>query len=98
MSWITAGRSSSHRMPAATGMRMNVAEAAAKYADLFELLTWIGLGSAVVFAGIAPLVQARSIDDVPIMALALWGVVVGMTRLRVAPVLASAGRDPRSSE
>ena len=39
------------------GETMNVAQAAAKYADLFELLAWMGLGSAVVFLGIAPLVR-----------------------------------------
>jgi POT family proton-dependent oligopeptide transporter len=39
------------------GETMNVAQAAAKYADLFELLTWMGLGSAVAFLCIAPLVR-----------------------------------------
>lgn len=39
------------------GGTMNVPEAAAKYADLFTLLMWMGLGFAVVFFAIAPLVR-----------------------------------------
>jgi POT family proton-dependent oligopeptide transporter len=39
------------------GETMNVAQAAAKYADLFELLTWMGLGFAVAFLCIVPLVR-----------------------------------------
>jgi POT family proton-dependent oligopeptide transporter len=39
------------------GEAMNVAEAAGKYADLFWLLTWVGLGCAVVAFLLAPLLK-----------------------------------------
>ena len=32
-------------------------EAAGKYGDLFQLMLWIGLGSAVVFLLLAPLLR-----------------------------------------
>ena len=34
-----------------------MASAAATYGELFELLLWIGLGSALVFALLAPLLR-----------------------------------------
>ncbi|WP_240906244.1 peptide MFS transporter [Thermomonas sp. HDW16] len=39
------------------GGTINVAEAAAKYGDLFQLLMWIGLGSALLFLLLAPLLR-----------------------------------------
>ena len=39
------------------GGTINVAEAAAKYGDLFQLLLWIGLGSALLFLLLAPLLR-----------------------------------------
>lgn len=39
------------------GTALNFAEAAAKYADLFRLLMWIGLGCAVVAFVVAPLLR-----------------------------------------
>jgi len=39
------------------GGAIDMAEAAGKYADLFQLLLWIGLGSALVFLLLAPLLR-----------------------------------------
>ncbi|HEY0662471.1 MAG TPA: oligopeptide:H+ symporter [Lysobacter sp.] len=39
------------------GETMNVAEAAAKYADLFSLLMWLGIGCAVVAFALSPLLR-----------------------------------------
>src|ERR1043165_10118845 len=39
------------------GETMNIAEAAAKYADLFWLMTWIGVGCGVVAFLVAPLIR-----------------------------------------
>ena len=39
------------------GETMNIADAAAKYADLFWLMTWIGVGFGVLAFLIAPLIR-----------------------------------------
>ncbi|MEO6227064.1 MAG: peptide MFS transporter [Thermomonas sp.] len=39
------------------GGTIDMAQAAAKYGDLFQLLLWIGLGSALLFLLLAPLLQ-----------------------------------------
>ena len=39
------------------GGAIDVAEAATKYGDLFQLMLWIGLGSALVFLLLAPLLR-----------------------------------------
>ncbi len=39
------------------GGTIDMAQAAAKYADLFQLLLWIGLGSALLFLLLAPLLR-----------------------------------------
>ena len=41
----------------AEGGALDMAEAAGKYADLFQLLLWIGLASALLFLLLAPLLR-----------------------------------------